>query len=102
MQLSLGLFLCFGSAVLQAGFMPYHDKHENCFAFVVELNLYVVVFVVILDQKIKEEYMEGPEGYAISLFLVILEDMSVRVQLEDQVAAVSDQQHHRRSARHLR
>ena len=71
MQLSLGLFSCFGSALLQSGFCPYHDHQENGFALIVEINLLVMVFTAYIGM-LDPAYLEGDEGHAIGVFLVIL------------------------------
>jgi len=71
MQLSIALFLCFGSALLQTTFNPYHDEAENHFALAVETNTFVVVFITILGMM-DPRYFEGEDGKHIGIFLVIL------------------------------
>jgi hypothetical protein len=71
MQLSIALFLCFGSALLQTTFNPYQDEAENHFALAVETNTFVVVFITILGMM-DPRYFEGEDGKHIGIFLVIL------------------------------
>ena len=70
-QCTVGIFMCILAVILQQTYRPYIEPTENIVAFLVEVNLIILIYIVLLF-SLNATTLDGLQGDSISVILLIL------------------------------
>ena len=70
-QYTAGLFICAAAAPLQTAFNPYCEAPENNLAFLVEANIFLVIYLAFIN-SLHESFFSGDRGKNMGMLMSIL------------------------------